>query len=47
MEEGEFMKDLKKNIVNQIDKQLKISKPNIKYLDVLNKLLLTVASYQK
>ena len=39
------MEELKKALVTKIGEQLKTDKPNIQYLDVLNRLLGTVTSY--
>ena len=39
------MEELKKALVTKIGEQLKADKPNIQYLDVLNRLLGTVTSY--
>jgi len=36
------MEELKKALVTKIGEQLKADKPNIQYLDVLNRLLATV-----
>ncbi len=36
------MEDLQKNLVTRIGEQLNSEKPNIQYLDVLNRLLGTV-----
>jgi hypothetical protein len=39
------MEDLQKNLVSKIGEQLKSDKPNIQYLDVLNRLLGTVDNW--
>jgi len=39
------MEELKKALVTKIGEQLKLDKPNIQYLDVLNRLLGTVSSF--
>ena len=39
------MEELKTALVAKIDEQLKSDKPNIQYLDVLNRLLGTVSNY--
>jgi len=39
------MEELKKALVTKIGEQLKLDKPNIQYLDVLNRLLGTVSNF--
>ena len=39
------MEELQKTLVTKIGKQLKTEKPNIQYLDVLNRLLGTVTNF--
>lgn len=39
------MEELKKALVAQVSKQLSSERPNIQYLDVLNRLLGTVTHY--
>ena len=39
------MEELQKTLVTKIGEQLKIDKPNIQYLDVLNRLLGTVSNW--
>lgn len=39
------MEELQKSLVAEVGKQLKSDKPNIQYLDVLNRLLGTVNGY--
>jgi hypothetical protein len=39
------MEELKKSLVAEVGKQLKSEKPNIQYLDLLDRLLGTVCSY--
>jgi hypothetical protein len=39
------MEGLQKTLVVKIDEQLKADKPNIQYLDVLNRLLGTVSNF--
>ncbi len=39
------MEELKKALVTKIGEQLKTEKPNIQYLDVLNRLLGTVTDF--
>jgi len=39
------MEELQKTLVTKIDEQLKTDKPNIQYLDVLNRLLGTVSNW--
>ena len=39
------MEELQKSLIAEVGKQLKSEKPNIQYLDVLNRLLGTVNNY--
>ena len=39
------MEELQKSLVTKVGEQLKTEKPNIQYLDVLNRLLGTVSTY--
>ena len=39
------MEELRSSLVTKIGEQLKSEKPNIQYLDVLNRLLGTVTNY--
>lgn len=39
------MEELKNTLVTKISEQLKLDKPNIQYLDVLNRLLGTTTSF--
>ena len=39
------MEDLQKALIAEVGKQLKSDKPNIQYLDVLNRLLGTVNNF--
>ena len=39
------MEELKKALVTKIGEQLKTEKPNVQYLDVLNRLLGTVSNF--
>jgi hypothetical protein len=39
------MEELQKTLVIKIDEQLKAEKPNIQYLDVLNRLMGTISNW--
>jgi hypothetical protein len=43
---GATMEELKNALVAKIGEQLKAEKPNIQFLDVMNRLLGTVANYE-